>query len=243
MTFSIISTKLYFPPMRFKVVARPRLVEKLTAGMRGPLTLISAPVGYGKTTLMSEWHTGSGEDFPAAWLSLDSNDDDLERFLKYLTAALETIKPGIGSNTAALLNSPQLPPFKAILTTFINDIDKTIEILTDLKVRGLQIAIDDFGTGYSSLSYLNRFPIDRLKIDRSFVADIATNEDDRVLVSLVAEMGRKLGLNVIAEGVEDDTQKNLLIGMGCDAIQGFLFGLPVPLDEFCARHASQETSL
>ncbi len=118
-------------------------------------------------------------------------------------------------------------------STFIQDISKTIEILTDLKVRGLQIAIDDFGTGYSSLSYLNRFPVDRLKIDMSFVADIATSEDDRVLISLIAEMGRKLGLKVIAEGVEDEIQKHLLIGMGCDALQGYLFGRPVPFDDFC----------
>ena len=118
---------------------------------------------------------------------------------------------------------------------FIDDIERTIEILTDLKVRGLQIAIDDFGTGYSSLSYLSKFPVDRLKIDRSFVIDIASSEEDRALVSLVAEMGRKLRLNVIAEGVEDDIQKNLLIGMGCHAMQGFLFGRPLPFDDFCAH--------
>ena len=117
--------------------------------------------------------------------------------------------------------------------TFFEDIDRTIEILTDLKVRGLQIAIDDFGTGYSSLSYLNRFPVDRLKVDRSFVADIVSNDDDRLLVSLIVDMGRKLGLNVIAEGVEDDAQRHLLIGMGCHAIQGFLFSRPVPFDDFC----------
>ena len=101
------------------------------------------------------------------------------------------------------------------------------------KIRGLQIAIDDFGTGYSSLSYLNQFPVDRLKIDRSFVIDIADNKDDRILVSLITEMGRKLGLNVIAEGVEDDNQKNLLLGMGCHAMQGYLFGKPLPFEEFC----------
>ncbi len=129
--------------------------------------------------------------------------------------------------------SPEMLEIEITESTFIEDIDKTIEILTDLKVRGLQIAIDDFGTGYSSLSYLNRFPVDRLKIDMSFVADIATSEDDRVLISLIAEMGRKLGLKVIAEGVEDEIQKHLLIGMGCDALQGFLYGRPVPFDEFC----------
>lgn len=117
--------------------------------------------------------------------------------------------------------------------TFMEDLDRTIEILTDLKVRGLRIAIDDFGTGYSSLSYLKKFPIDRLKIDRSFVADIADSEDDRVIVNLIAEMGRKLGLDVIAEGVEDELQKNLLIGMGCPTIQGLLFGPPLAFEVFC----------
>ncbi len=128
---------------------------------------------------------------------------------------------------------PEMLEIEITEGTFIEDIDKTIEILTDLKMRGLQIAIDDFGTGYSSLSYLNRFPIDRLKIDRSFIADIASNEDDRLLVSLIVDMGRKLGLNVIAEGVEDEVQKHLLIGMGCHAMQGYLFGRPIPFEDLC----------
>lgn len=136
-------------------------------------------------------------------------------------------------STAGML--PEMLEIEITEGTFIEDINRTIEILTDLKVRGLQIAIDDFGTGYSSLSYLKKFPIDRLKIDRSFVADIASDEDDRILASLVAEMARKLGLKVIAEGVEDDAQKNLLIGMGCHAMQGFLFGRAMPLDDFCDR--------
>ena len=127
-------------------------------------------------------------------------------------------------------------------STFIGDIDKTIETLTDLKIRGVQIALDDFGTGYSSLSYLNKFPIDRLKIDRSFVADISDNKDDRLLVGLIVEMGRKLGLNVIAEGVEDDIQKHLLIGMGCHVMQGFLFARPLAFDDFCDLVKEQSVS-
>lgn len=128
---------------------------------------------------------------------------------------------------------PEMLEIEITEGTFIEDIDQTLEILTDLKVRGLQIAIDDFGTGYSSLGYLSRFPVDRLKIDRSFITDIANNADDRVLVGLITEMGRKLGLNVIAEGVEDDVQKHLLIGMGCHAIQGFLFSRPLSFEAFC----------
>ena len=178
MTFPIIATKLYFPPMRFKVVARPRLVQKLMDGMRGPLTLISAPVGYGKTTLMSEWHSGAGSDFPAAWLSLDSKDNDLERFLNYLTAALESIKPGIGSQTASLLNSPQLPPLEAILTTFINDIDscKTdivlvvddYQVITDPTIHHAISFVLDHCPSKLHLVLLTRvdppFPLARLRV-------------------------------------------------------------------------------
>jgi len=134
--------------------------------------------------------------------------------------------------------SPDMLEIEITESTFIEDVGKTIEILTDLKARGLQIAIDDFGTGYPSLSYLNKFPVDRLKIDRSFIMNIMDNEEDRILISLVTELGRKLGLNVIAEGVEDDFQENLLIGMGCHAMQGYLFGRPVPFDEFCNMYKS-----
>jgi EAL domain-containing protein (putative c-di-GMP-specific phosphodiesterase class I) len=137
---------------------------------------------------------------------------------------------------------PEMLEIEITEGTFIEDIGRTIEILTDLKVRNLQIAIDDFGTGYSSLSYLTRFPVDRLKIDRSFITDIVSNEDDRALVGLITEMGRKLGLNVIAEGVEEDIQKHLLIGMGCHAIQGFLFSRALPYEDFCTWAESQNSN-
>jgi len=136
---------------------------------------------------------------------------------------------------------PEMIEIEITEGTFIEDLGKTIEILTDLKVRNLQIAIDDFGTGYSSLSYLSKFPIDRLKIDRSFVIAIADNKDDRILAGLIAEMGRKLGLNVIAEGVEDEVQRQLLVGMGCHAIQGYLFSRPLPFDGFCAWVENQHS--
>ena len=92
------------------------------------------------------------------------------------------------------------------------------------------------------MGYLNKFPIDRLKIDRSFVAEIASNEEDRLLVSLIVEMGRKLGLNVIASGVEAEIQRNLLVGLGCHAIQGFLFSRPLAFDDFCSWCEDQSTT-
>jgi len=138
--------------------------------------------------------------------------------------------------------SPEILEIKCTEGMFIKDIGLTIEILTDLKMRGLEIAFDDFGTGYFSLGYLNKLPIDRLKIDRSFVAEIANHEEDRLLVSLIAGMVRKLGLNVFAEGGEDEIQRNLLVGMGCHAIQGFLYSRPLALDSFCSWCEDQPTA-
>ncbi|MFC1879623.1 hypothetical protein ACFLZW_06875, partial [Chloroflexota bacterium] len=85
MTTALLSSKLYFPPQRPELVSRPRLIERLDAGLRGKLTLVSAPAGFGKTTLVSEWVRGCGR--PIAWFSLDKNDNDLARLLTYLIAA------------------------------------------------------------------------------------------------------------------------------------------------------------
>jgi diguanylate cyclase (GGDEF)-like protein len=112
-----------------------------------------------------------------------------------------------------------------------------IDVLHRLSRVGVRIAIDDFGTGYSSLSYLKRFPVDVLKIDRSFVRDLAIDEDDAAIARSIVSMGHALGLRVVAEGVEDEAQLNLLRQMGCDEAQGFLFSRPVPAHEMeaCMR--------
>lgn len=116
--------------------------------------------------------------------------------------------------------------------TFMEDPQRTVEILTDLKVRGLRIALDDFGTGYSSLSYLKKFPIDRLKVDRSFVMDIAEDEDDKAIVSLITDISKNLGMDVIAEGVEEACQRDVLLSMGCNDMQGFYYSKPLDAGAF-----------
>ena len=94
--------------------------------------------------------------------------------------------------------------------------------------------MDDFGTGYSSLSYLKRFPIDELKIDRSFLMDIPASEDDSAIVKAVIAMSNSLELNVVAEGVENEEQLNFLRNLNCNALQGNFFSVPLPEQEFSA---------
>jgi LuxR family maltose regulon positive regulatory protein len=116
----LLLTKLYAPPPRPKIVLRPRLVERLNEGLHSKLTLISAPAGFGKTTLVSEWVAVCGH--PAAWLSSDGEDSDPTRFLTYLVAALQTIAANIGQGLSAILQSPQPPLVEAILIALLNEI-------------------------------------------------------------------------------------------------------------------------
>ena len=109
----------------------------------------------------------------------------------------------------------------------MDDQEFAINTLKELKSMGFQLSIDDFGTGYSSLSYLKKFPIDRLKIDRSFVVDIEQNEEDRAIVRAIIDLAHTLKISVIAEGVEDRSQSDMLTRMGCDIIQGYLYSKPI----------------
>jgi len=140
MSTPILATKLYIPPLRPHVVSRPRLLERLNEGLHHNLILISAPAGFGKTTLISEWVEGI--ERPAAWLSLDEGDNDPARFLMYLVAALQTLAASIGEGVLGVLQSPQPPPTEAILTALLNDIttirDHFVLVLDDYHVLAAQ---------------------------------------------------------------------------------------------------------
>jgi EAL domain-containing protein (putative c-di-GMP-specific phosphodiesterase class I) len=110
----------------------------------------------------------------------------------------------------------------------MQDSRSTADVLKVLKDIGVLLALDDFGTGYSSLSYLKRFPIDALKIDRSFVHNLTTAEDDAGIVTAVIGMGKSLHMRVVAEGVETREQREFLQEHGCSQGQGYYFGRPVP---------------
>jgi diguanylate cyclase (GGDEF)-like protein len=136
----------------------------------------------------------------------------------------------------AILNEYQLDPaflvFELTESVIMADSEKILGTLLELKKMGIKLSIDDFGTGYSSLSYLKRFPLDSLKIDRSFIKDLLSNPEDVAIVNAILALASALNLHTIAEGVETDQQKEFLENTSCQAIQGYLFAKPMPMAEF-----------
>ena len=151
----------------------------------------------------------------------------------------EDFLPGFALTLAETGVSPHLLQIELTETLLMHDVEASMAVVRALKGMGIELAIDDFGTGYSSLSYLKLFPIDTLKIDQSFVRDIASDADDASIVAAVIGMGIKLKRRVIAEGVETDEQLAFLLAQHCDEAQGYLFGFPMPAKEFAVLLAQQ----
>lgn len=127
---------------------------------------------------------------------------------------------------------PKLLKLELTESLLLETIEDTIATMNALNEFGVQFSLDDFGTGYSSLQYLKQLPLDQLKIDQSFVRDLATDSSDKAIVRTIIAMANSLGLNVIAEGVETEEQRERLLGKGCAHYQGYLFGKPVPIKQF-----------
>jgi diguanylate cyclase (GGDEF)-like protein/PAS domain S-box-containing protein len=117
-------------------------------------------------------------------------------------------------------------------SSVLDNVEDTIIKMGVLKKLGISFSMDDFGTGHSSLQYLKRLPLDQIKIDQSFVRDIATDPNDEAIVRAIIAMSHALGLNVVAEGVETEVQRDFLLEKGCNVFQGYLFGKPVPIEQF-----------
>lgn len=145
----------------------------------------------------------------------------------------------------SVLKSTGLNPENLIIEitegVLIGDTERTSDLLFKIKTTGAMLSIDDFGTGYSSLSYLKTFPIDELKIDRSFIVDVPQEEDSSAIVRAIVAMSKGLGLKVVAEGVETAAQLAFLKGLECDIIQGFYYARPMPADEFLTYYRSHNS--
>jgi diguanylate cyclase (GGDEF)-like protein len=125
---------------------------------------------------------------------------------------------------------PNILKLELTESVFIDSIEEIIGKMIKLRRKGVRFSLDDFGTGFSSLSYLKRLPLDQLKIDQGFVRDILTDQNDAAIAQMIVALGRTIGLSVIAEGVEDEEQRQILTRMGCNAFQGYLFGRPMAAD-------------
>jgi diguanylate cyclase (GGDEF)-like protein len=156
-------------------------------------------------------------------------------FLSVNVSPLQMRRADFPAMVAGILQETGLAPERLVLeiteNVLIDDPEKALVAIRAVRELGVKIALDDFGTGFSSLSYLRKFPIDKLKVDRSFVRDLDTGAEAAAILLCVINVGRALGLQVIAEGVETEEQARFLRSAGCHQMQGYLFGRPVPIRE------------
>ncbi|MEY8214721.1 MAG: GGDEF domain-containing phosphodiesterase, partial [Colwellia sp.] len=155
------------------------------------------------------------------------------------TDFVETIKKFIDIYSI----NPTLLKIELTESLLLVNIEEVINKMNTLAAIGIQFSLDDFGTGYSSLQYLKKLPLYQLKIDQSFVRDLGIDSNDEIIVKTIISMAHSLGLNVIAEGVEIETQQQYLISQGCTNFQGYLFSKPIPIDEFESLLIETEKSI
>lgn len=161
-------------------------------------------------------------------------------------SAIQFCHAGLVDSVARALRDNDLPANCLTLeiteTTAMHDADASLTVLQRLSDMGVDLSIDDFGTGYSSLMYLKRLPANELKIDRGFVRDLEQDSDDAAIVSAIVALGQALGLRIVAEGVETDGQQDFLTRLGCDSLQGYLLGQPVPAEQFMDKWQALQQS-
>lgn len=201
-------------------------------GMLSPIEFVSVAEESGLICPLGDWVLQEAAEQLSRWAVLYGNDFKCavnvsgvqlrqNEFLTTTTDLLSRLDRRRGRMVLELTES-------SIMTTSAN----RVSWMRELQAMGVEIAIDDFGTGYSSLSYLKKLPIDYLKIDRSFIIDIVTNNDDRIITNTVFRMAQALGLKVVVEGVETPEQLNVVNQMGRSQIQGYFYSPPLPAEEF-----------
>ena len=202
-------------------------------GMVSPLDFISLAEDTGLIMPIGLWVLETACALIKTW-SLEGATGDLR--LAVNVSARQFRQPDFAEQVMEVLARSGAEPtrLKIELTEsiVIDDVDEVISRMQTLKALGIGFSMDDFGTGFSSLSYLKRLPLDQLKIDRAFVSDLASDPNDGVIARTIITMGKTLGLDVIAEGVETEDQLACLRTFGCQAFQGYLFSRPLPLGAF-----------
>jgi diguanylate cyclase len=201
-------------------------------GLLPPNRFIPIAEKSGLIVAIGEWVLNEACRQAHAWLDAGLGDWSIAVNL----SAAQFAHSGLAQTVRDTLARHRLDAHHLILeiteSTAMNDVEASLSVMQQLREAGVQIAIDDFGTGYSSLLYLKRFPANELKIDRGFVRDLARNTEDAAIVSAIIALGRTLNLRIVAEGVETPDQQTFLTKLGCDVLQGFLLGRPMPAEAF-----------
>jgi EAL domain-containing protein (putative c-di-GMP-specific phosphodiesterase class I) len=199
-------------------------------GMVSPLQFIPLAEESGMIIVIGEWVLRTACLQARRWHDMGMRGLVMAVNLSAKQFALKNLDVVVAN---ALQESGLLAPFLELELTesaSMESPEKSIEVMKKLKAMGVRLSIDDFGTGYSNLNYLKRFPVNQLKIDRSFIRDITTDPDDMAIAKAIIALGRNLHLEVLAEGVEEQGQYDMMKAHGCDKLQGYFFSKPLSVE-------------
>ena len=204
-------------------------------GLVPAATAVAAAEQSGLITSIGAWVLARSCRDWSTWMS---EDPDLRLDLSVNVSPRQLMAPGFAATVAAVVVDSGMDPTALVLEVtegiLVEDADRAMSVLGDLKALGVRLALDDFGTGYCSLSYLQRFPIDIVKIDQSFVANLGHDPAASAIAAWVTSLAHVLGMTVTAEGVETEQQRDEVVAIGCDLAQGFLYARPVTSLELSA---------
>ena len=211
-------------------------------GLVQPTVLVPLAEQSGLITEIGRWVLERGCHDRHRW----QNQNQPAAFKMWVNvSAHQLMSHGFATTVAAVLAStgtdPEMITLEVTESLFVQDSERALVVLNELKRIGVQLALDDFGTGYASLNYLKQFPIDIVKIDRAFVADLAHDESSDAIVAAVIELAHRLGMTVVAEGVETAAQQARLSSLGCDFSQGFYYARPMSADDLDTLMQSSPT--
>lgn len=232
---------LYQPQIDYssgKIVGAEALLRwrRKGAGLVPPDTFIPLAEQSGIIIEIGNWVLEQACKQVREWLDIGWADFRVAVNLSAIQLHNEELLPTI----ERMLSSYRIPPacleFEVTETCLMQDVDKARQQLLALRKLGVAIAIDDFGTGHSSLAYLKRLPLDKIKIDRSFVQDVLDDDDDATIVRTIIQLSHSLQFKVLAEGVETEAHERTLIAMGCDEGQGYLYSRPISADEVLDKY-------
>ena len=206
-------------------------------GFMPPDEFISLAESSGNISLLTDWVIERAIRQQAAW-----RGDGIDVAVAVNLSALDLQDDSLPARVAAMLAAHGVAPSRLILevteSAMMRDTDQALALLATLRASGVTLSIDDFGTGYSSLAKLRDLPIDELKIDRAFIVGIEPDSLDALIVRTIIELGHGLGLKITTEGVETAAERDVLAGLGCDVVQGYLYSRPLEAEPFAAWYAA-----